>query len=254
MTTPPDILARIAKLFATAAPGSGATEHERNTAMRLATRYMDTHRITEQAIRDAMRKSVKPAGHTDAEDMDTLPWGVRVTASDGWLAMAVGAVVGCGVFTSFVPIDKDSPMVKGFIGYGLPADLAVGAALYCVVRDEMIATARRWAAERNITGGLRNRLVRSFTDGYAVELLNRARTEQRARERSTDTVDVGTPGCTALVLIGDAARAHSEALAGKKKKLGLGKGRATRRYVDSSARAQGAAAARSVSLSRAGVR
>lgn len=256
----PDILARVQKLFATAAPDSGATEHERATAMRLATRYMDTHRITDQVLRDFAKANAPDAGFTKPDDLDVAVWGERFMDADGGLAQAVGIVVGCGVFWTWITVPKrrgdGQKVTKCYKAYGLPTDLAVGRELFVTMQKEMRAAAKRYLDAQGAVHGWRPGISsidgKSFMRGYASALYHKAREEQKAREASTDTVAV--EGTTALVVIGDAARAHQDALVVKGKTLGLGKGRSRSTRNSMGAHAAGAAAASRVSLSRTGVR
>ncbi len=244
------VLDKIRKLWATAADAA-ATPAEAATAMRLASRLLDQARLDEAAVRAHFARQSDPAvrARDAAGEMATRTWGPNSGRHDAWLGMAVGAIVGCGVYQS------QFAGRKVIVAYGLPADLAVGEALYAYVTTHLRTQRLAFRAVEGIRGG--SVPDRSFADGYSLELLRRARAEHEERAKSTETMEsdvAGNTGSTpmmALVVVeGDAVREHDQALTIKAKSIGLAKGRARARNTDSYARSRGAAAAGSVSLSR----
>lgn len=253
------IVSKIQKLWTTAADPA-ATPAESATAMRLASRLLMQHRLDETAVRATLAGQQRAQHGTSVDDVAQRTWGPCLGRHDGWLGMAVGAVVDCQTF-----VLGHRAVGKITVGYGLPADLAVGEAIYPAVTEQLDQLRR----ERCKTLGIRRPSVqdRSFADGFALALLDRARHEQAERRRSTERMAVATPVARiaapadeplamlpVVIVEGEALDQHLGALEVYGRKIGLQKGRARSIRCDHSSRAAGASAAARVSLSRGLVR
>ena len=256
------IISKIRKLMTTSADAA-ATPEEANTALQIAQRLMAVHRITEQQVAAHARGERVAAGDVRAEDLSTQVLGRWRGRQDGWLGMAVAEACGCDSYRSWgsVWMTRKSDnityakAIKQMVGFGLPTDLAVAAELFAWVQEKMRAETRAFCAAR---GGLPVTSVtgRSFADGFALALLDTARADKKARQKSTETVVVEVAAeQRVLVLISDAEASLDRALAVKAKQLGVGKSRRSLYVdVDAAARVAGHASGRSVNLSREVIR
>lgn len=270
------IISKITKLLTTAAD-SGATEHERRTALLIAQRLMSQHRVSEAALKSHAAAEAAARGEVNADDMVVGYACTKKTRACGWLAMAVGKLCGCGVYSSqhterLAPGTWGYKTVKNYQFYGLPHDIAVARELLAAIQAEMLAKSYAWADEQNTSNdrklSKRSIPVKAWQDGFATALLDKACKEAERRKTSTESIRVELPAVAGPVAAGAEPVqalvlfvAESEqqvqterALVRKAAKIGLAKGRARSYRTDWSAREQGAAAGRATSLSRGGVR
>lgn len=255
------IIDKVRKLLTTSAD-AGATPAEAQTALSIAQRLMAEHRITERDIEQLAKDEARAAGRVDADDMTTQVIGAWKIRQDGWVGMAVAAACGCGVYRSYrYYVNKKGRHTseKALVAYGLPTDVAVCTELYAwaiqKMRDDRKAYCRAEGFRQNSIAG------RSFADGWAHALLNRANQDKEERLKSKETVAVerrsigSVETCTALIVIGEAEQLHERALAAKRKQLGIGKSSRSRSAQrDYTAYGVGGVAGARVNLSRSVVR
>lgn len=242
------IIEKIQKLMTTATD-SAATSAESNTAMRLAQRLMLAHRISEQDIKDHARAKAIASGDVQAEDMATLPLGPYKDRTDGWLAMATGHICGIGVYSAWDY--QTSRPSKQMVGYGLPSDLAISKEIYLWLREKLQLDRRAAQYTKSSLSG------RSFADGFALAILEKAKTESAARKRSSETIEIpATPQSTALVIVeGEYEQRLGDALVKKARIIGVGKSRKVRlRNRDWNAHGRGEQAGSKCSLSKSVIR
>lgn len=246
MNTNQEIISKIQKLMNTAAD-EAATPHEADVAMRLAQRLMHTHRITDADIERASVDAAHKLGEIRAEDIVVDVLGPRQRRQDGWLAQAVGQVCGVGVYQA-----HNSP--KAVTAYGLPADIAVARELFLAIREEAMRACRAWTKPRGFTAA--STQGKSFLDGFAIKLLERAKaTKQKMLESTAEVRVENSTGTLALMVVERSlVKAVDDALAKKRAQIGIVRMRASRVNRDESAFVAGGFAQNSVSLNRNSIR
>jgi len=250
-----DIISKVRKLLTTSAD-SGATPAEAQTALTIAQRLMAAHRVTERDVAAFAKDEARAAGRVDADDMVTETIGDRKIRQDGWVGMACAASCGCGIYHSWRSFTNAKGLLtskKVLVAYGLPTDVAVCKELFVWAAAKMRADRKTYCRERGVPQSTLT--GRSFADGWSHALLKRAQKEKADRLRSEETIEVERPsGPMALIVLGESEVHHERALSVKSKKLGLGKGRATRCSRNQSAYGTGGSRGGSVSLGRNSVR
>lgn len=178
------VLERIRKLFATASSGSGATEAEVETALRLAKKIMEANDLEEHEVlshADAAGDRARQTAYDSIVDEKPIKRST-IHQFDRDTACCASLIAGCSYYIA---------VGRGIRFYGLPVDVAVASALY----RELINTMQTMAKVRYGETWCRNP-HHHYCDGFALTLRRRAQEMHAAKSENVTS--------TAIVLCKDA--------------------------------------------------
>lgn len=173
----PNIMAKVRKLFALGAEGSGGTEAERNLAMERAQKLMLKYNLDLEAIETQGEGSVKG-------DVAQNQSGLQTNRRSDWEGRLLNTIAHynlCRVY--YVASGRGNTKRKVWFVVGRNHNIAFVQELHQFVVDQLKAECRMALSKARGTGATRNpnSFRRSFYEGAELSIGSRLADQQRAR-------------------------------------------------------------------------